>query len=123
QRRRIWAHYHDSFQRFGANGLIELPKIPKHVTHNGHMYQLILPDPETRSHLMQHLGNNGIRAVFHYTPLHESSGGKKFCRVGMPLEHASSIPHRLLRLPLYPDLEEFEQIRVIECVSEFLERL
>ncbi|MGI9350695.1 MAG: dTDP-4-amino-4,6-dideoxygalactose transaminase [Rhizobiaceae bacterium] len=122
RRRTIWQKYHEAFVKFAAAELVQLPSVADHIKHNGHLFYLILPEAKNRSALIEHLKQKKINAVFHYTPLHESSGGKKYCQQGMELTNAASLPHRLLRLPLFPGLSEEDQDRVIEAVTDFLER-
>ena len=122
KRRTIWQQYYEAFAPYVSSGIVRLPANPEHIRHNGHLFFLLLPDADSRSALIDHLKKRNISAVFHYTPLHESSGGKKYCRRGMDLIHASSLPHQLIRLPLYPDLSQDDQTRVIEAVTDFLER-
>ncbi|MEM9279425.1 MAG: dTDP-4-amino-4,6-dideoxygalactose transaminase [Pseudomonadota bacterium] len=123
RRRVIWQRYNDALGQYSGSGKIKTPYIPDGVVHNGHMYFIILPDQNSRSALISELEEKNISAVFHYTPLHESNGGKKYCKQGMELRNASDLPHRLLRLPLYPDLSHDDQSRVIDMVFEFVERL
>ena len=123
RRRLLWQNYADAFAGYAKKRLVQTPEIPDNITHNGHLFFLLLPDPESRQALIAELKEKGICAVFHYTPLHESRGGKTYCRQGMELVNAKILPHRLLRLPLYPDLTEYEQTRVVDAVGEFLERL
>lgn len=123
RRRDIWQRYDDVLGQYSTGGKIGTPSIPEGVEHNGHLYFIVLPDQSARTALISELKEQKINAVFHYTPLHESSGGKRYCRQGMDLRNASELPHRLLRLPLYPDLSIQEQDRVIETVSSFVERM
>jgi len=123
RRRALWKKYNDSFLPYANQGKINVCQVPENVTHNGHLFYLILPNQEARSHLIHQLKECFIDAVFHYTPLHASIGGKKYCRQGMELDCSSTLPNRLLRLPLYPDLSDSDQGRVIDIVSDFLDRL
>lgn len=123
RRRKIWQNYAEAFAPFSKIDGVQVPVVPDKVNHNGHLYYLILPDQSSRSQMIRYLKDKEISAVFHYTPLHESKGGKTYCRQGMTLNHASNLPHQLIRLPLYPDLTHDQQTRVIEATSEFLEKL
>lgn len=118
----IWETYSSAFRPWERKGLVQLPTIPENVSHNGHMFYMILPSTELRSALIKVLKQRNITAVFHYTPLHESNGGREHCRPGMDLPVSSDLPHRLLRLPLYPDLSPDEQARVIEAINDFFEK-
>ena len=65
----------------------------------------------------------GIDAFFHYVPLHSSPMGKKFGYKDGNLPITEQLSGRLLRLPLYYDLTEIEQVRVVNCIKEFLEKI
>ncbi|MEO0909299.1 MAG: dTDP-4-amino-4,6-dideoxygalactose transaminase, partial [Pseudomonadota bacterium] len=98
KRRGIWERYHEAFADVEKKGLVTRPTVPAGAEHNGHLYYLILPDSSSRTRMIRAMSDARVGTVFHYTPLHESDGGKTFCRVGMPLEHASSLPHVVMRM-------------------------
>ena len=58
-----------------------------------------------------------VKAVFHYVPLHSSPAGRRYSAVELPV--TDSVSDRLVRLPLYPDLEGPMQDRVIQTVTDF----
>ncbi len=116
----IWNRYYEAFAAAEQRGVVTRPGLPKHIQHNGHLFYLILPDVNVRKRMMVFLKEQGIETTFHYTPLHQSEGGKKYCKLGMTLDNAADLPHRLLRLPLYPGLQISEQEKIIECVNQFL---
>lgn len=116
----IWERYHAAFASAEKRGALQRPRVPPDCSHNGHIYYLILPNRATRDAMLQHLKGAGIIATFHYVPLHASDGGRKYGRPGMELMRAASLPDRMIRLPLYADLQDEQQRRVIEAVDEFL---
>ncbi len=119
----IWQRYQDAFLPLSGKHGFQCPFVPDNVTHNGHLYYLVLPDSHVRTAFISHMAEQGIQIVFHYTPLQESTGGRVYGRVGTDLNVSSDIPHRLVRLPLYPDLLPDMQDRVINSTIRFLERL
>ena len=123
KRLEIWNRYHDAFAALDQRGIVKRPTVPAGIVHNGHIFYLVLPTNEIRSRMMKTLRQNNIETTFHYTPLHQSDGGQKYCRQGMALDIAADLPHRLLRLPLYPDLSDKQQSRVIEVSLNFLDSL
>lgn len=115
-RRRVFETYRNGLADWAARREVRLPTVPPDCESSYHMFHLILPTPEARSRLIEHLKSLGILAVFHYLPLHLSEMGKKWG--GQPgdcpvTEWASE---RLLRLPFYTTLDEADQHRVIEGV-------
>ena len=70
--------------------------------------------------LLDHLKKESISAVFHYIPLHSSPMGRKFGYTENDLPITNDVSGRLLRLPLYYDITEEEQTRVIEGIGSYL---
>ena len=63
-----------------------------------------MPSLDKRTALIEHLKQNSINAVFHYLPLHLSIMGRKFGGKIGDLPIAEDISDRVVRLPLYNDL-------------------
>ena len=88
--------------------ILRLPIIPEGRECNAHMFYILLNSEKDRNKLIAKLKKNGIRAVFHYIPLHTSPMGIKMgYRVG-DLPITENLSGRLLRLPMYADLGEKE---------------
>ncbi len=115
----IWGTYHSAFAELEQQGRLRRPIVPEHCLHNAHMYYLLVADLATRTRLLQFLAEREIRAVFHYVPLHSSPAGQRFGRSDGELPVTDGASERLLRLPLYHDLSEEEQARVIDAIRAF----
>lgn len=111
----IWQTYHDAFADLEAAGLVRRPVIPDGVTHNAHMYYLLLPDLETRTAFIDGLKAAGIHTVFHYVPLHSAPAGRRYSRACGDLPVTTSISERLVRLPLWIGVEEYQE-HIIDMV-------
>jgi dTDP-4-amino-4,6-dideoxygalactose transaminase len=111
--------YHGRLSQLEQRGCLRLPQVPVECDSSYHMYYILLPDEETRDRLIVYLKEKGIRALFHYVPLHCSPMGRRLgYRDGdFPVTEQSS--GRLLRLPFYPDLKEEEQETVVDCLESF----
>ena len=120
RRREIYRFYRDHLEPLEARGLLQLPAVPEGCTSNYHIFCILLPDAETRDELIAHLRSQGIHAVFHYVPLHSSPMGRKFgCKQG-DLPVTEELGSRLVRLPLYYEITEEEQMLAVEAVRTFL---
>lgn len=119
-RREIWTAYDAAFAELEADGLARRPIVPEHCTHNAHLYYLLLPDLDTRDHMIDELRANSIAALFHYVPLHSSTAGRRFGRAFGDLVHTDQASERLLRLPLWVGMRESEIERVVEAVERGL---
>ena len=122
RRRQIYQFYRLHLKHLEAEGLLRLPRIPEDCESNFHLFFVLLPKAATRDALMAHLKSQGILAVFHYIPLHGSPMGLKFGYREGDLPVAEDLAARLLRLPLFHDLTEDEQQRIVDCIAEFLRR-
>lgn len=100
----LWENYHKVFNNLPN---VKSPNIPTNITHNAHLYYLILNDPDHREKFLRYMNNKGIKAVFHYVPLHNSPMGSSLGRTDQNfLEHTEFIAPRLVRLPLWIGLDE-----------------
>lgn len=111
----IWDRYHAAFEPLERAGLGRRPTVPADRTHNGHLYYLVLPTLEDRNAFIDDLGVQGIASTFHYVPLHSAPAGRAFGRTAGDLVHTDSASARLVRLPLWADLDESSVERVIEA--------
>jgi dTDP-4-amino-4,6-dideoxygalactose transaminase len=115
QRRAIWDRYHAAFEALEREGLVRRPPTPPGSVHNGHVYYLVLPSAAARAAFIERLREQEIATVFHFVPLHSSPAGERFGRVGGSLQHTEGLSSRLVRLPLFADLDEGSVERVIEA--------
>jgi len=118
----IWNRYHENFKQLEDSGLLRRPVIPHDCSHNAHMYYILLNDNATRNEMLKFLKENQIYAVFHYLPLHDAEGGKKFGRSSGTLGNTMDYSSRLLRLPLYNCLAINDQDRIISEIIKFFKK-
>lgn len=119
QRRRLWNNYMDQLREWAGTHGIGLPLVPSHCEQAYHIFYLITRSLDDRNRLIDHLGMRGIGSAFHYQPLHGSEMGQSFGGEFGDCPVAEAAGDCLLRLPLYFDLTEAEQDRVIEGVRSF----
>ena len=108
----IWHRYHEALAPLENAGKLRRPIIPEGCRHNAHMYYILLESLKKRTEVIARLKEQGVNAVFHYVPLHSSPAGKKYSRTSGELPHTGNLSERLLRLPLWVDMDE-AQDRVI----------
>lgn len=118
----LWQHYFEQLTPLAAAGWIELPVVPEHCTHNGHLFYIKTASQSERDELIAWLKQDQISTVFHYTPLHETPGGQKFGRFHGADRFTTSESLRLLRLPLFYSLTEAQLATVVERVTAFYQR-
>jgi dTDP-4-amino-4,6-dideoxygalactose transaminase len=100
-------------------GLIRIPSVPQHCTTSYHMFYVLTADIEERTALIAHLGAAGILAVFHYVPLHSSPFAQSLGTRQTNLPVTDELSARLLRLPMYFDLTDWEVEEVANLVLDF----
>ncbi|MDO4338118.1 MAG: dTDP-4-amino-4,6-dideoxygalactose transaminase [Eubacteriales bacterium] len=119
KRHQIYDFYHESMKPLEEQGKVERPYVPAGITHNAHMYYLKVKDLETRTRLISYLKQNGIYSAFHYVPLHSSPAGKKFGRFSGEDVFTTRESERLLRLPMFYNLEMSEAEYIVEKLLKF----
>ena len=118
-RRRIWKNYQSQLSEVYVDSEIALPAIDG--AQNAHMFQIVLSNGQELRKTMEALQKDGISAVTHYVPLHTSPKGQQVSRSHMrSLPNTDKISERLLRLPLFPDLEPLQH-RIIDSLG-FLQK-
>mgnify|MGYP002624227407 CR=1 FL=1 len=114
-----WQFYYDAFQDLASAGKIELPSVPPHCRHNGHMFWLKLKDLEERTRFIEHMRGEGIGCVFHYVPLHSAPAGKKYCRFCGEDVYTTRESERLVRLPMYYGMTQHDSAQVVDAAKKF----
>ena len=106
RRLNIWNRYHSAFQHLERQGRVRRPIVPAGCEHNGHIYYLLLPNNDIRTAFIQRLKERGIGATFHYVPLHAVPHAATLSRRGSDMHHTVDLADRLVRMPLWPGLED-----------------
>lgn len=114
-----WNAYYKAFKHLEVKGIITLPTIPDGCVHNAHMFYIKCKDLETRQNFIKFMKENDILCVFHYVPLHSAPAGEKFGRFNGKDEHTTADSDRLVRLPMYYNIDKRDLEKVINKVLEF----
>jgi dTDP-4-amino-4,6-dideoxygalactose transaminase len=121
-RLRVWNRYYNGLLELEKEGFIELPAIPKHCRHNGHIFYIKVRNLNIRTKLLNFLKEQGIWAVFHYVPLHSSPAGQRYGRFHGVDKFTTKESERLIRLPLFFNIKDEEIDYVIESIYRFFKR-
>lgn len=118
QRRRheLWKRYAEALAPWAAAHGVRLPIVPAECQHPAHIFYLLMPSLEARTRLLAHLRTKLILAVFHYLPLHLSDMGRRFGGTDGQHPVTEDVSDRLVRLPLFFQLSDEDQARVIDEV-------
>jgi dTDP-4-amino-4,6-dideoxygalactose transaminase len=114
----LWEHYFERLKHLEEKGVLERPTIPPYATPNGNLFYVLCSNRQERDALIGHLRENGIHAVFHYLPLHESPfyRGKHGDRI---LPQARRYADCLVRMPLYYALTHEDVDYVCDHIEAF----
>ncbi len=124
KRVQIWSRYQKELADLEKKGYVRLPQMPDYATNNAHMFYMICRNLKERTDLISYMNQNGALAVFHYLSLHLSDYYQ--------LHHVGNIPELpccdhfadcLVRLPLYYELSDAEQEKIIMLIHEFYNQL
>ena len=118
RRQALWARYADLLAPWAAEVGARLPVVPPGCRHPAHIFYLLMPSLEARSALLAHLRERRILAVFHYLPLHLSEMGRRLGGREGQCPVTEDVSDRLVRLPLFYQLTDADQARVVEAVIE-----
>ncbi len=116
---KAWNKYYELLKPLENEGYITLPVIPQGCVHNAHMFYIKVKDLAERTKLIAFLKEKAVNAVFHYIPLHTSPAGKQFGVFSGEDKYTTKESERLLRLPMYYNIEEQDVIYIAEQVREF----
>ena len=115
----IWQRYFEVLRPFAEQGRVSLPTCPPECEQNGHLFYLKWQDMSERNAFIDWLKLHGILAVFHYVPLHSSPAGRQYGRLVGEDRFTTSESERLVRLPLFYNLQPQELDRIIHVILEF----
>ncbi|MFD2623980.1 dTDP-4-amino-4,6-dideoxygalactose transaminase [Salibacterium salarium] len=114
-----WNMYYEALEPLAEKGLIELPVVPEECCHNAHMFYIKTKDIEERTALVEWLKQDNIVSVFHYVPLHSSEAGKRFGRFHGEDQFTTKESERLLRLPMFYELQKQDIEAVTNRIRSF----
>lgn len=122
QRMAIWNRYHADLADAENRALLRRPAVPEHLTHNGHIYHVLLPDMQTAQRLKMQLAGMGFPAHTHYVPLHSAPAGRKLARTATAMPVTDRVAETLLRLPVHAEMTVEDASRVAEALVGLLRK-
>jgi dTDP-4-amino-4,6-dideoxygalactose transaminase len=118
RRRKLWSMYYKGLKDSAGTKTFLLPTVPEYATNNAHMFYLVLPSVEKRGLLIRYLKEKGISAVFHYLSLHKSPFYLER-HDGRVLVNCDKFSDRIVRLPLFYELETEKISTIIDLIIHF----
>ena len=118
RRKSLWRQYRKNLSSLEDRGYVRLPDIPGYATNNAHMFYMVCRSLKERTALIERLKEKGILAVFHYLSLH-SSPFYLNKHDGRALPFCDLYADRLVRLPLFFELEDSDVDLICAEIKEF----
>lgn len=119
KRLELWEEYFQNLKYLVDNKQVELPAIPSDCQHNGHMFYIKLNNLDERTAFISYLKTNGVASAFHYIPLHSSVAGRNFGHFCGVDNNTTKESERLVRLPLYYNMENNEIKKIINAIRSY----
>ena len=122
KRKNVWNIYQRGLEEAEQKGLLNRCVLPEGTEHNGHMYNIILPDDAVRTRLIEELKARGIAAYICYVPLHSAPYARKLGYRPELCPVTEEYGERVLRLPLYADMTTEDAQAVVDNIKDILYR-
>jgi len=116
----IWNNYQTELLDWAGEHAIRLPIIPEGSSHVGHLFHMRFSSGDQRSRFIEHMKSRSVECVFHYQPLHLSPVGRRFGGFHGQCPVSEDAGDCLVRLPIFGEMTESQQLKVIEAVQEFI---
>jgi dTDP-4-amino-4,6-dideoxygalactose transaminase len=120
RRREIDRRYREGLLPLERAGRLRLPVIPEGCDSPHPFFYILLESGRARDALMASLRERGVRATFHFVPLHASAMGRRLGYREGDLPVTEDLAARLLRLPSFFEITDAEQSRVIDLLTRLL---
>jgi len=120
KRLKIWDRYHEAFKSLETNKMLRRPVVPINCQHNAHNYYVILKNKKIKKRLIRKLEILKIFVTSHYEPLHKSKFAKKYCKKIFYLKNTNFVVDRLIRLPMFVQLNMRQITKIIKHMKSFL---
>jgi dTDP-4-amino-4,6-dideoxygalactose transaminase len=117
RRRAIWNRYSEGLLPLRKRNLVSWNDPPN--GHNAHIFYMFLESEKRRDDFIRWMAKAGVKAFFHYVPLHLSPVGQQlgYARGDFPV--TEDFASRLVRLPLYYQLGNAEIDYTVGKVFEY----
>ena len=116
RRKYLWEAYSEGLYDLEKEGTIGVLRGIDGSEGNAHMFSIILRSREEADALRKSLNSDGIQAVIHYVPLHDSPVGISLGYSPSDLPVTIEMASRIIRLPLHNNLQSKDCEEVINRI-------
>jgi dTDP-4-amino-4,6-dideoxygalactose transaminase len=117
RRARVAARYRAELAGWAQSHGAQMPPLDAERRGNDHLFYLLLADEDARDRCLSGLRARGVRAAFHYVPLHTSPHGRRL-GAAADLPVTDRVARTLVRLPLHPRLSDEDVDRVVGALKQ-----
>jgi dTDP-4-amino-4,6-dideoxygalactose transaminase len=122
KRKEIWQTYYNELKPLEETEKVRLPFIPDYATNNAHSFFMICRNLSERDNLIYYLKSFGIHSAFHYLALHKSPYfSSRYPDKSLP--NAEMYSDRLIRLPLFYELDKTSIEKIIYYINKYYQSL
>ena len=114
-----WSTYYNALKTLADKGIVQLPNVPDKCEHNAHMFYIKCRTLDERQKFIAYMKENGIICTFHYVPLHSAPAGLRFGRFSGEDLYTTTESDKLVRLPLYYNIDKQDVEEVIDKTLKF----
>jgi len=120
KRKERWQRYNKALVSLEDAGKITLPSIPEKCSSNYHIFHFLANSSEEQQQLLDKFKEADIPAAFHYVPLHSAPYARGILENEPMLSKTAEYSNRLIRLPLYPDLDLTDEFlnRIVQIIDD-----
>ncbi|MDQ1237631.1 MAG: dTDP-4-amino-4,6-dideoxygalactose transaminase [Wigglesworthia glossinidia] len=118
KRLELWNNYFISMNCLKFFGM---PIYPQYCKHNAHTFYLKCKNRKDCDSFIQYMNKKKINVTRHYMPLHLSPAGIKFGKFFGNDVYTTQISKKLVRLPLFFNLNKKDQQHIIYKVYKFID--
>lgn len=118
-KQKIFAEYELYFDEKNYKSIVSYSSSSNQTICNGHLFYIIFEEASMANDFERAMKEADIMVYTHFVPLHESRMGQQFIRAINHFTTEKALGVRLLRLPIYPDLTEGEQEKILAEIARF----
>ena len=118
KRLKIWNLYYKKLKDWAILNGIQMPKLDQNSIHTGHLFFLIFPTTQKKEKAIIAMKKKKIQLATHYLPLHKSTYYLKNSDKKPILRNSEKLSKRIVRLPIYYNLKNSEQNKIIKNILE-----
>ena len=119
KRSKIWNLYFHELAEWANQNNVKIPNFNKQNLHPNHLFYLIFPSKKKLEYFISYMKQKKIQVATHYLPLNKSRFYKRSYKKNITLKNSENFSERLVRLPLYYNLNMIHQKKIINEINKY----